>query len=147
MFTKRGWMKGLLASCLVILPMLFAQAADEPKYRLVIHVTQEDPKVFKQAINIANNVPKQVGVDNIQIEIVAQGPGLKLLSEGSPQTKRIASLVPYGNVRYSACSATIAGIKRKTGKEPVLLPDVERVEGGVLRVMELQNAGYAYIRP
>jgi intracellular sulfur oxidation DsrE/DsrF family protein len=127
--------------------MISVQAADEPKYRLVLHVTQEDPEIFKQVLNMANNVPKQVGVDNIKIEIVAQGPGLKLLTKGSPETERIASLVPYGNVQYSACGETMAAIKRKTGKEPELLPDVVTVSGGVVRVMDLQKEGYAYIRP
>ena len=60
--------------------------ADEPQC-LAVHVPQASPESFKQALNIANNVPKQMGVDAIRIEIVAQGPGLKLLTKGSPETK------------------------------------------------------------
>ena len=141
------FMKSLIAMALVAAPMFAAKAADEPKYKLIIHVTQEDKEVFKQVLNIANNLPKQVGVDNVKMEIVAQGPGLKLLTQGSPETVRIASLVPYDNVQFSACGATMKGIKKHTGKDVVLLPDVKVVPGGVLRVMELEQQGWAYIRP
>ncbi len=96
---------------------------------------------------MASNLGPMVGVDNVVIELVAQGPGLKLLSKGSPQATRIASLVPYDNMKFSACGATIKAIKKKTGKDVQLLPDVKVVQGGVLRVMELQRDGYAYIRP
>ena len=149
------WLKSLLIGALVAVPLVSGCAATQakeakaegPKYKLVIHVTQYDEKIFKQVLNMANNVPKQVGVDNIVIEIVAQGPGLKLLTKGSSETTRIASLVPYDNVKFSACGATIKGIKKHTGKDVVLLPDVKVVPGGVLRIMDLQREGYAYIRP
>jgi intracellular sulfur oxidation DsrE/DsrF family protein len=141
------WIKSLFAAVLVMVPLMSAYAADEPKYRLVIHITQEDPKVFKQALNIANNLPKNVGVDNAQVEIVAQGPGLKILSKGSPEAVRIASLVPYDNVKFSACGMTMKGIKKKTGKDVVLLPDITVVPAGIVRVMDLQQQGYSYIRP
>jgi len=144
----KNWMKGLLAVALVALPLVSAQASDQPfKYRLIIHVTQYDKAIFKQVLNMANNVPKQVGVDNIQMEVVAQGPGLALLEEGSPEAKRIASLVPYDNIKFSACGATIKGIKKHQKRDVVLLPDVRIVPGGVVRVMDLQNKGWAYIRP
>ena len=143
------WLTSVLAGALIVLPLLsgLAVAQDKGPYKLVIHVTQHDEKIYKQVLNMANNVPKQVGVDNIQIEIVAQGPGLKLLEEGSTETQRIASLVPYDNVKFSACGATIKGIKKHQNRDVVLLPDVRVVPGGVVRVMDLQKEGYAYIRP
>ena len=126
--------------------------ADEPQC-LAVHVPQASPQAFKQALNIANNVPKQMGVDAIRIEIVAQGSGLKLLTKGSPEAKRIQSLVGSteasigGGVKFSACAATIKGIKRKTGKEPTLLKGVGVVHpGAVVRILELHKQGCAYIR-
>ena len=38
-------------------------------------------------------------------------------------------------------------IKRKKGRLPQLVDDVEVVPAGVQRIMELQEQGYAYIRP
>ena len=50
-------------------------------------------------------------------------------------------------VHFSACGNTIAGIKKKTGEEPVLLEEAKVVPSGVARLMELQDEGYTYIRP
>lgn len=97
-----------------------ASAMDEPQC-LMIHVPQDDPKAFKQAINIANNIPKQMGNDTVRVEIIAQGPGLTLLTEGSPEAERIQSLLVAGEqtmgagTKLSACAATINGIKKRTG--------------------------------
>lgn len=120
---------------------------------LIIHVPQEDAKAFKQAINIANNLPKQLGADAVRVEIVAQGPGLKLLTKGSPETERIKSLAAMGDqtmgggTTFSACAATMAGIKKKTGKEPVLIEGVGVTSpGAVARILELHKEGCAYIR-
>lgn len=120
---------------------------------LVVHVPQASPAAFKQALNIANNVPKQLGVDAIRIEVVAQGPGLKLFTKGSPEAKRIKSLAGStemsigGGVKFSACAATIKGIKRKTGKEPQILEGVGVVHpGAIARILELHKQGCAYVR-
>ena len=120
---------------------------------LMVHVPQADEAAFKQAINIANNLPKQLGADAVRVEIIAQGPGLKLLTKGSPEAKRIQSLAVSseetmgGGTKFSACAATMAGIKKRTGKEPELLKGVGVVKpGAVARILELHKEGCAYIR-
>ena len=137
-----------------IMMLAFVGSAQaEGKRCVAVHVPQGDPSEMKQAVNIAANLPKQLGVDNVTVEIVAQGPGLSLLTEGSPEAERIQSLITEsentmgGGVTFSACAATIAGIKQKTGKEPVLLQGVGVVHpGAVVRLMELQEQGCSYIR-
>jgi len=126
--------------------------ADEPQC-LMIHVPQGDPKAFKQAINIANNIPKQMGVDAVRVEVIAQGPGLALFTKGSPETERIKSLAIQsdetigGGTSFKACAATIAGIKKRTGKEPELVEGVEVTSpGAVARILELSKQGCTYIR-
>ena len=142
-------------SVLVGMLMVFAISAAqaEGKRCVVVHVPQDNPKAFKQAVNVASNLPKQLGVDNVTVELAAQGPGLKLLTEGSPEAERIQSLIAQsedtmgGGVTFSACAATMAGIKKRTGKEPVLLKGVGVVHpGAAVRVMELQEKGCSYIR-
>ena len=128
----------------LILPIGIANADDIRK--LVVHVPQDDPKSWVQALNIASNVPKQLGMDNVIVEVVAQGPGLKLFTDKSPHADRVKSLAMQ-DVTFSACGTTMKAIARKTGKEPVLLEGVTRVPGGIIRVMELQEGGYSYVRP
>jgi len=140
-----------LAAVLLLSFLGVAQA--EGMRCVVIHVPQADPKAFKQAVNIASNLPKQLGVDNVKIELAAQGPGLALLTQGSPEAERIESLIAQsentmgGGTTFSACAATMAEIKKRTGKEPVLLKGVGVVHpGAAVRVMELQEQGCSYIR-
>ena len=140
-----NWMRSILVAALVSLPFAAIQA-DGHVRKLVVHVPQDDPKSLVQALNIASNVPKALGMDNVMVEIVAQGPGLKLLTTESEHAERVQSLALY-DVTFSACGNTMAAIARKTGKEPELLEGVQKVDAGIIRVMELQEQGYSYVRP
>ena len=123
----------------------FAQAG-EVKNKLVIQVSSDDPVTQKIALNNAVNLQKHYGMDNIIIEIVAYGPGLGLLTRKSGQASRVESLA-LQDIQFSACATTMKKIAKKTGKMPVLLEGVNQVPGGVIRILELQQQGYAYIRP
>ncbi len=138
------WRRGLIAACLAVFPMWVASAAE--LHKLVVHVPQDDPKSLVQALNIASNVQKELGMDKVHIEVVAQGPGLKLLTTESPHAERVQSLAMH-DITFSACGNTMAAIARKAGKEPQLLEGVGKVKAGILRVMELQQQGYSYVRP
>lgn len=140
-----SWIRIVFFAALLSLPFAVVRA-DEAVRKLVVHVPQDDPKSLAQALNIASNVPKALGMDNVIVEIVAQGPGLKLLTTESVHAERVQSLAMYG-VTFSACGNTMAAIERKTGKEPGLLEGVQKVDAGVIRVMELQEQGYSYVRP
>lgn len=131
---------------------LSAQAEDGKC--LIVHVPQESPAAFKQALNIANNLPKQLGADAARVYVLAQGPGLKLLTKGSPEAARIKSLAASaeqtigGGTEFLACAATMAGIKNRTGKEPELTEGAEVTSpGAVAKVIELHyTKGCAYVR-
>lgn len=121
---------------------------------LIVHVPQESPAAFKQALNIANNLPKQLGADAARVYVIAQGPGLKLFTKGSPEAARIKSLAASaeqtmgGGTEFLACAATMAGIEKRTGKAPELTEGVEVTHpGAVATVMELHyTKGCAYVR-
>ena len=87
---------------------------------------------------------KICGIDNVEIELVAHGPGLGLLTEKSGEADRVKSLaVP--DITFSACGNTMNKVAKKTGQTPVLLGGVDEVTAGVGRIMELQEQGYSYI--
>jgi len=97
-------------------------------------------------LNNAVNLQKLYGVDNIQIEIVAYGPRLVLLTKKSGLAQRVESLAMQ-DITFSACGNTMKKVASKTGNMPKLLEGVGQVTAGVARIMELQQQGYAYIRP
>lgn len=134
---------------LIFLMMLItgssASAADEV-HKLVIQVSTDDVRTQNIAMNNAVNLQKSLGQDNIIIEIVAYGPGLSMLTPESPASKRVPSLAQQ-DITFSACGNTKTKMEKKSGKEVVLVEGVQIVPAGVLRIMELQEQGYAYIRP
>jgi len=133
--------------CLILGAAQSSFAADSTKkHKVVIQVSTDDPKVQAIALNNAVNVQKLMGIDNIEIEIVAYGPGLGLLTPKSKEAERVKSLAVQ-DITFSACGNTMAKIEKKTGKKVQLTEGVKVVEAGVARIMELQEQGYSYIRP
>jgi intracellular sulfur oxidation DsrE/DsrF family protein len=98
------------------------------------------------ALNNAVNVQKELGLDNVIIEIVAYGPGLSLLTPNNELSQRVPSLAMQ-NMTFSACGNTMHSIEEKTGKPVTLVEGVQIVKAGVVRIMELQEQGYSYVRP
>ncbi len=120
--------------------------ADDKKHHLVIQVSTDDLRTQKIAMNNAVNLQKLYGVDNVDIEIVAYGPGLGMMTTKSEHATRIKSLA-LQDITFSACANTMNHMKKKTGKLPILSEGVGTVKAGVARIMELQEQGYSYIRP
>lgn len=128
-----------------------AAFAEGQTHYVAIHVDENDPQVMNMALNNAKNVDayyKSVG-DDVVIELVAYGPGLNMLvADKSPVSERIAALsLELGNISFAACGNTIKGMEKKTGAEVTLLDEAEVVASGVVRLIELQEQGFAYVRP
>ncbi len=126
--------------------MMCGIAIAEEAHKLVIQVSTDDAQTQKIALNNAVNLQKELGMDNVKIEIVAYGPGLVMLTPKSPEADRVKSLAMQ-NITFSACANTMAAIEKKTGKKPELTAGVGTVSSGVSRIMTLQEQGYAYVRP
>jgi len=127
-----------------------ASAAPDDKPFAEKHVVLQisDPDPFKQTLvlNVANNLIKHYGVDKVDVEIVAFGPGLRLLFEENANTGRIEGLSGNG-VRFAACANTIKGMGKKLGHPPALNNHAKTVPGGVVRIMDLVDQGYTLIKP
>jgi len=145
-FIKLLGVSVLLLSMLGLTATVIADDSFGPKHKLVIQVSSKDPLTQKIAMNNAVNVQKAYGVDNIAVEIVAYGPGLSMLTKKSKYSDRVKSLSVQG-ITFSACGNTIKKITKKKGKAPKLTDGVVVVSAGVVRIIELQEKGYSYIRP
>jgi hypothetical protein len=121
---------------------VFAQAA-EKKHRLVIQVTDNDPARWNMILNNTRNAQDDVGAQNIEIEIVAYGPGLHMLMKDSPAASRIADAVNNG-VKFVACQNTMRGMKLTPDQ---MLPTAGYVPAGVTELMKKQEEGWTYLRP
>lgn len=123
-----------------------AASADDSVKKVVLQIS--DPNPFKQTLvlNVANNVIKHYGSDKVDVEIVAFGPGLRLLLEGNSNTGRIQELSDTG-VRFSACSNTVKAFTKALEETPKLNANAEMVDAGVVRIVDLVSQGYILIKP
>ena len=119
---------------------------DGPKHKVVIQVSTDDLRTQNIALNNAVNLQNALGQDNVAIEIVAYGPGLSMLTPKNTASKRVPNLAMQ-DITFSACGNTKNTIEKKSGKKVVLVEGVTVVPAGVLRIMELQEAGWSYVRP
>lgn len=136
----------VLLAMTAIMPQGMAAERSMAEHKLVIQVSSDDEKTQALALNNAVNLQKEYGPENIDIEIVAYGPGLTILTDPGKQKDRVASLAKQ-DIHFSACANTMSSIKAKTGNEPKLVQGVKIVPAGVKRIIELQEQGYSYIRP
>ena len=141
------WLAVLLVLGLSLSSFTASAAGGEfAEQKIVLQIS--DPNPFKQTLvlNVANNVLKYYGPDRVKIEIVAFGPGLRLLFKENANKGRIKSLVDNG-VRFSACKNTIRNMGKKLGHPPELNPNAVPVSAGVVRIVELMDQGYKLIKP
>jgi len=144
----------LAIAALLSMPLVSGSLAAEPKpHRVAIQVDQNDPQVMNLALNNATNVIEHFRAKNedVEVDIVTYGPGLHMLRDDtSPvkdRLKRLKELAFPGKVQFSACNNTKQGMEKTEGKAVPIVPDATIVPSGVVRLMELQEQGWSYVRP
>jgi len=110
---------------------------------IVIQVSDNDPAKWNLALNNAKNLQDDVGAANVEIEIVAYGPGIGMLKLESPTGSRIADATKAG-IKVTACENTMRG--QKLTKDD-MLAGISYVPAGVTEIMKKQHEGWAYLRP
>ena len=139
---------GLVVAVALTLGSFMAQAAEQSFASTKVVLQISDPNPFKQTLvlNVASNVIKHYGEDNVQVEIVAFGPGLRLLQKGNVNSGRIEGLAAKG-VTFSACANTQKGMAKKLGHMPAMNSNAVTVGAGIVRIIDLVKEGYFLIKP
>jgi intracellular sulfur oxidation DsrE/DsrF family protein len=126
-----------------------ALAQDEKPFadqKFVLQISDMDPAKQTLVLNVAGNILKAYGQDQADVEIVAFGPGLRLLFENNSNTDRIQGLVDQG-VRFFACQNTINNMSNTLGEPLKLNPNHTTGKGGIVRIKELVDQGYMLAKP
>jgi len=122
-------------------------------HRMVIQVDQNDPAVMNLSLNNATNIIDYYRAkrEEVNLDVVAFGPGLHMLrTDSSPVQDRIKRLKDYAfpsKIQFSACNNTKQAMEKTEGHPINLLSEAVLVPSGVVRVMELQDKGWSYLRP
>ena len=155
-----------LFACLMLAPVSLSHAVEkkaspvsekkaQPQvvHRLVIQVNQNDPAVMNLALNNATNVIEYYRAkgEEVDLDVVTYGPGLHMLrSDTSPVADRIKALKNLAfpsKIQFSACNNTKENMEKKEGHPVAVMSEAVLVPSGVIRLMELLEKGWSYIRP
>jgi len=141
----RGAVLALLAACLAsaVLPARDATAQGATPNRVVMQVSDGEAAKWGLALNNARNLQAALGARNVEIEIVAYGPGIGMLKLDSAVGDRVHDALGAG-VKIVACENTMQA--QKLAKSD-MLEGIGYVEAGVVEIMARQQQGWSYLRP
>ncbi len=149
---RRRWF--FAAALPAVAAPILARAAGSPKpHRVAIQVDSGDAEAMNLVLNNASNILEHYRDkgEDVQVEVVAYGPGLNMLREDkSPvkdRIKQIKELSFPNNIKFAACNNTKKGMEKREGHPITLIPQAYIVPAGVVELSELQEQGWSYIRP
>ncbi|WP_225117511.1 DsrE family protein [Bradyrhizobium sp. BRP22] len=127
-----------------------AEVAGKKPHQLLLQVNSNEPAMMNLALNNATNVAqyyRNLGED-VSIEVVTFGPGLHMLRDDtSPVKARIEALAMSNpEISFKACGNTQANMSKAENKDISLIPQATIVKSGVVRVIELQEQGWSYVK-
>jgi intracellular sulfur oxidation DsrE/DsrF family protein len=144
----------VLAGVIGLFAAFGGAAADDVKghdHRLALQVDSADPATMNLAINNAMAAKRYYDSkgERLRVEIVAYGPGIAMFrADASPVKDRLEALkssIP--GVTLSMCGNAKAGMEKAEGHEIPVLDGARVVPAGIVRLMELQEQGWSYVRP
>ena len=148
-----GILRALAAALLIVASATLARAQQAPlqdkpfaEHRIVLQLSDNDPRKQGMVISVANNLMKFYDPDKVAVEIVAFGPGIDLLKPDNPNRKLVESLVAQG-ARVDICLNTVDTLERETGKRPEFIQAATPVQVGVAQILLLTENGYTLVRP
>lgn len=148
----RGWVPGLVVA-IVLVALVRADAShlkeNARKHRIVYQLDDAGLDKAKFVLgNMRNHVAGVGGWQNIEsLEVVVFGPALKSFVQGAmdPALQQTLEMLQGQGMTFGACGNTMKNFSITAEQLPaksLVLP-----QGGVVRIMELQELGYIYLRP
>ena len=119
-------------------------------HKVAIQVSQNDKNLMDLALNNTKNVIdyyKAKG-ETVAVEIVTYRPACTCCARNQPgEGPHRAMSLENPNIKFIACANTQANQSKAEGKPVTLISEAKVMPSGVVRLIELQKQGYAYIRP
>jgi len=149
--SSADWTIAVITAGMLALNAAGAEASHSPEYpkkhKVFYHLNEGGVEKAKAVlVNIENHV-QVVGWKNIEaLELVVHGPALRtfLARDIDPDVRGKLETLLAGGLRFDACQITMT---RQKVDPKDLFQGVTVVPSGVARVMELQEVGYAYVKP
>jgi intracellular sulfur oxidation DsrE/DsrF family protein len=116
------------------------------KERVVIQVSDGDPKTWNQALNVVANMKANYakrGVES-EIQIVAFGMGIQMLKDDAVVANRVRESMKTGGAQMVACENSMGRFKLT---KDMMVDNITYSETGVIYIIDKQREGWSAVRP
>lgn len=116
--------------------------------KVILQIASDDPQRMQQTLKVAEELlhASKAKSANIQLEVIANNIGLKMLDVNSPHREKIARLShENSNVKFLACGLGMKRLKSR-GEQVTLLSDAIIVSSVAEQVARRLNEGWSYMR-
>ncbi len=124
---------------------------DKKVHQLVLQVNTNEPATMNLALNNATNIAQYYKdlSEKVSIEVVTFGPGLHMLRDDTSPVKARIEVIALStpDISFKACGHTRENMHKVETKDIPLIPQAQVVKSGVVRILELQEQGWSYVRP
>ncbi len=143
----------LITAGLLLLAAPAAQAShlkDQPKkHKVVYHLSEPGADKARFVLgNIQNTIEGVGGWQNLEaIELVVHGPALRnfVTKTMDPDLRKALERLQAQGLGFGACGNTMKAFQITLDELPAGAHHLP--QGGVVRIMELEEQGYVYLRP
>lgn len=113
-------------------------------YDLLLHLDSGEEDMFRLVVRNANNYLNGLPGEKFELDVVANGAGVRHFTAGHDELRQLAEPLMERGVRFKLCANALAD----NGIDPVnLWPGCLVVPAGLVEIVKLQRAGFAYIKP
>ena len=134
--------KLLLTAIAVFLFSRQAMTQSQPAHRVLLQISSNDTLAWKGLMNNVKNLKLTWG-DSVQIEVIAQGMGVDLLTKGKTNQQEKINQYKQNGVVFVACESTM--IDRKIPHENII-PEAGFVKSAVVELVKKQEQGWTYFK-
>lgn len=113
-------------------------------YNVILHLDSREPDMFRMVVRNAANYLNALPDASFELHVVANGGGAAHFTMEHADLRELAEPLMARGVKFKICANAL----NELGIPPaVLWPGCEVVPAGLVEVVKLQRAGFAYIKP
>ena len=124
---------------------------DDEDRRIAMHVNFDDPQSLTFVLNNVENLHEYYTRKGrkVEIRVVTHGPGLHMVrTDTSPVKERLIGLAnAQEGLSFYACTNTQERMAKAEGKKIEIIKEATMVLAGLAELIELQRAGWTYLKP
>lgn len=113
-------------------------------YDLVLHMDSDDPRTLSLAFSNVTNYRSALQEEEPHIVLVANGPAVKRFTVDDRDAARQGDELSSQGLAIRLCANALRAFEVPRDR---LWPCVSVVPAGLVELVRLQRAGYAYVKP